>query len=514
MSEMITIASNAVHAKLHEPSRQVKLEVQRILSYTVAGCEHSMAFQQGGWDGKSSFLDFKTGSFASGFVHYVSAHLRRKGYEVRYARKPAPATLGPDNPKVDAFPEDPRYDYQMETVNRLVKHGQIIAQIATGGGKSRVARLAYARINRPTLFLTTRSLLMYQMKDTFESDMGVVCSVLGDGKFGHTNADGKQFIKKMSVGTVQTFMSRLQEPCRDDDIDVQNKQNKIRNKTIELLSKFEFVILEEAHEASGNSYYEILKHCKNAHYRLALTGTPFMKENEESNMRLMACSGPIAIKISEKLLIDRGILATPKFKIITLKDKPQHLTRGTSWQSAYRLGIVDNKERNGAIVNEVFRAASYGLSSMILIQQKRHGEVLLEALKDRGLAVEFIQGESNQIERKSALEKLARGELNALIGTTILDVGVDVPAVGLIALAGGGKAEVALRQRIGRGLRAKKTGPNIALVIDFDDPFNSHTKDHALQRLSIIKDTEGFKENIVARDFDYEALGFEKLVRS
>ena len=43
----------------------------------------------------------------------------------------------------------------------------------------------------------------------------------------------------------------------------------------------------------------------------------------------------------------------------------------------------------------------------------------------------------------------------------ILDVGVDVPSVGCIILAGGGKAEVANRQRIGRGLRAKKLGPNI-----------------------------------------------------
>ncbi|EXW57937.1 hypothetical protein J881_0977 [Acinetobacter baumannii 44467_8] len=28
----------------------------------------------------------------------------------------------------------------------MVKHGQIIAQIATGGGKSRIARLCFARI--------------------------------------------------------------------------------------------------------------------------------------------------------------------------------------------------------------------------------------------------------------------------------------------------------------------------------------------------------------------------------
>lgn len=74
---------------------------------------------------------------------------------------------------VDAFGDDPRYDYQMKTVRLLEKHGNMIAQVATGGGKSRIAKLVYARINRPTLFLTTRSILMYQMKDAFERDLGI-----------------------------------------------------------------------------------------------------------------------------------------------------------------------------------------------------------------------------------------------------------------------------------------------------------------------------------------------------
>ena len=56
----------------------------------------------------------------------------------------------------------------------------------------------------------------------------------------------------------------------------------------------------------------------------------------------------------------------------------------------------------------------------------------------------------------------------------VLDVGVDVPAVGMVILAGAGKTQVANRQRIGRGLRAKKEGPNVCFVVDFDDPFNKY----------------------------------------
>ena len=511
--ETVTIPHNAVVAKLHEPSRAVKLRVQSLLSYKVEGAEHTSSFKMGNWDGRSSFFDFRTGSFPAGFVNFVTGNLTREGFRINRVRKPLPLPLGPEKPKVDAFPDDPRYDYQMETVNRLLKHGTMIAQVATGGGKSRIARLAFMRINRPTLFLTTRGILMYQMKETFEKDLGIPCSVLGDGQFGHTDKDGRQFIKKMCVGMVQTLVSRLQEANPDDPVDVQNKQTAIRNQTIALLGKFEFVIGEEAHEASGNSYYEILRHCKNAHYRLAITATPFMKDSEESNMRLMAAFGSIGIKVSEKMLIDRGILARPVFKIATLSTRPKNLMLGTPWQAAYRLGIVTSDERNQAIAFEAHRAALNGLSVMVLIQQKAHGRVLSELLAKRGLRVAFIDGDNDQAERKKALQGLASGQINVLIGSTILDVGVDVPAVGMVILAGGGKAEVALRQRIGRGLRAKKSGPNIALILDFFDGHNRYLKEHSLQRLSIINGTEGFAENILpdGKDFDYETLGLAKV---
>lgn len=516
MSEVVTIASNAVTAKLHLPSRQVALEVQRVLSYRVDGAENTIAFKSGGWDGRSSFYDFRKNTFPAGFVHFVAAALRRAGHTVNTVRKPLPEPLGPENPKVDDFPDDPRYDYQPDTIARLLRHGNIIAQLATGAGKSKVAKLAIARIGRPTLFLTTRSILMYQMKDAIERDMKIPVSVLGDGQFGHTIVDAhgneRQAIKKVCVGMVQTLVARLALPCPDDDVEKQNAQARLRQQTIDLLSKFELVIGEEAHEASGNSYYEILQHCKNANYRLALTATPFMKDDEESNMRLMAAFGPIGIKVSEKMLIERGILATPYFKIIQLKSQPPKLYRGTGWQAAYRLGIVDGQERNEAILYEAVRAVKLGMPVMILVQQTRHGDQLRGALAARGVRVEFIRGENNPKERKTALKHLASGIVQVLIGTTILDVGVDVPAVGMVILAGGGKAEVALRQRIGRGLRAKKTGPNVCLIVDFDDLYNSHLKTHALQRRAIIEGTPGFAENVLpaGKDFDFLGLGLVK----
>ena len=488
MSELLQIVANAVNAKLLGGSRDTKLAVSEMLSFEVEGFERSDAFKGGSWDGRSSFFDFKSGIFPAGFVHMVASGLNSLGHRTQLHIKAAPPPLGPEAGTFDplgyGFTE--RYDYQLEAVKRLVRHGRMIAQVATGGGKSNIATLAVATIRRPTLFLTTRSVLMHQMADAF-TKANLTPGVIGDGIW--------QPRKGVNVGMVQTLAARL------------DKKHPKREETLALLSYFEFVIGEEAHESGGNSYYEVMQACKNANYRLALTATPFMREDGEANMRLQAAFGSIGIQISEKLLIDRGILATPYFKIIQTKH-PLLLRRGTSWPACYEIGITENPFRNEALIAETIQAVDNNLPCILLVQREKHGHILEEMLKKAGKVATFVFGKHEQSQRKSALSGLGDRSLEVLIGSTIFDVGVDVPAVGFIGIAGGGKAEVGHRQRIGRGLREKKTGANICFVADFADECNKHLNKHALMRRAILEGTPGFAENILddGVNFPYERL--------
>lgn len=570
---MIQIAHNAVHACLVNAPKSAQLEANRLLSYSVSGAEHMAAFNSSSWSGRSSFFSFPKCSFPRGFVDLVARGLRKQGHEVQLVARPLPEPLGPELPDVDAFGHAPRYDYQPATIAKLVQHGQIIAQIATGGGKSRIAKMAYKRINRNTLFLTTRGILMHQMRIAAE-DMGEEVAVLGDGEWGipYTKSDGKpgRRLSQFCVGMVQTLSQRL-EPMTveieyralmlrravalekqldalrvklvkedmlphligdevkkmaeladaavpDPEIDHAllrhkvNRHEKLRLATVKFLERFELVIAEEAHELSGSGFYKVMSACKNAHYRLALTATPFMKNDEEANMRLLASCGPIAIQVSEKLLIDRGILAKPYFKFLKLPEssRPKGLFRSTPWQTAYSVGIVKNSHRNKLLCAEALRGIRHGLNVLMLVQYKEHGTLLKTTLLAAGVRAEFIDGGSDQKARTKCLKALAAGELDVLIGSSILDVGVDVPSIGMIILAGGSKAEVSLRQRIGRGLREKKSGgPNVALIIDVYDEQNNHLKAHAVERQGIIRGTPGFGENIVT-DFDFVALGLAR----
>ena len=354
---------------------------------------------------------------------------------------------------------------------------------------SMIARAAVKRILRPTIFITTRQVLMYQMKKGFE-EAGFKVGVMGDGEWKPTRG--------INVAMIQTIDARLQNP-------------ETLGRMTKMLHMFEFAILEEAHEAGSETYFRVMNEMVNAHYRLALTATPFMRGDTEANMRLMAVSGQIGIRIPEKMLIERQILARPLFQYRNLTP-PADLKSFQGWQKAYDLGVVKNETRNADIVGRVKFARDYGLPVMILVQRKAHGVAIRDACREAGFNTEFIHGAHDNTQRQKALNRLKSGETHVLIGSTILDVGVDVPAVGMVILAGGGKAEVALRQRIGRGLREKKSGPNICLVVDYNDTGNKYLKKHALARRKIVEETPGFVENILKRDaeFDMKGLGFRK----
>lgn len=509
----VKIVYDAINAIAIDPNDEVKTIIQEGLGYVVAGSQY---MNISGWAGTTSMFNWTNNSFPSGFVRLIANRLRMNGHKPILIRKPLLEPLGKPNPKVNNFPENPDYGYQNETVERLVKMGGMIAQIATGGGKSVIACKALARINRLTLFVTTRSILMYQMKENFDKSLqyraengephlqGKECGVIGDGLLQVSNI--------VNVATVQSLSSFLDEP--DPKMAQDKKQYHLKRRELikKLLSKTSLIILEEAHEIGSDTFYDVARQCRNADYRLGLTATPFMKNDAEDNMRLIAVTGEIGIRVTEKYLIDRGILAKPYFLYRKtffnldknnidneLKKKYTNFRLGitANYQRAYTLGVVYNDARNKQILNDALSCVKNHLSCVVLVKHKKHGQKLEQLFAQNGIVTQFIYGESNHKERAKGLADLASGKIQVLIGSTILDVGVDVPSIGAMIMAGGDKAEVAVRQRVGRGLRAKKVGPNICFVFDYLDFFNKHLMDHSINRKVIIDQTDGFKENIL-----------------
>jgi superfamily II DNA or RNA helicase len=485
MSKEIRIVTNATTAKVIDPNREINLTLTELLSYFVAGYENTYAYKNGKWDGKSTMYSWRTGTFPVGFLGTINGALVKLGYKVINISKPLPEPLGRVPATLGGFSYSDRYDYQWEGIKELEKRGVMISRFATGAGKTFHAALATMRIGRPTLILTKRQPLMYQFWDRLK-DFGFDPGLAGDGRL-NLKTD-------LTVAMSQTLSKKLEEPTNDE-------QREIRDAVKNYLNKVEFIIGEEVHEVSDNSYWNVIQNCPNAYYRLGLTGTPFMRGKSEANMRLLGSFSGIGMDVSEKTLIDRGINAKPIFKFAEY-EKPEKLKFGSNYQKAVFEGITHCKERNFVILQHCQKAKTRKLPTLILVGRKDHGKVLKALLDHHGLKVEYIWGDTDSDKRKIALRNLSNGLIDVLIGSTIIDVGVDVPAIGLVILAGGGKAEVTYRQRIGRGLREKKTGPNVCFILDFLDEHQRNLNEHSLERIKVIKATPGFSENLLNRGED------------
>lgn len=115
----------------------------------------------------------------------------------------------------------------------------------------------------------------------------------------------------------------------------------------------------------------------------------------------------------------------------------------------------------------------------------------LAAAEERFAKMEFrfervglLHGRMKPAEKDKVMEQFAKGELDILVSTTVIEVGVDVPEATVMVIEHAERFGLAqlhqLRGRIGRG-----TGKSTCILL-----YNANTNDVAKQRLSTIRDSE------------------------
>lgn len=126
-------------------------------------------------------------------------------------------------------------------------------------------------------------------------------------------------------------------------------------------------------------------------------------------------------------------------------------------------------------------------------------------LKERfGKAVGLVHGRMKPAEKDSAMEKFARGEIQILVSTTVVEVGVDVPEATIMVIEHAERFGLAqlhqLRGRVGRG-----AGQSTCLLL-----YKAPLGESAKRRLTTMRDTEdGFRiaEEDLALRGEGEVLG-------
>jgi superfamily II DNA or RNA helicase len=179
-------------------------------------------------------------------------------------------------------------------------------------------------------------------------------------------------------------------------------------------------------------------------------------------------------------LVDSGKLTKPLIQIIERPYTASGMDEDMSYLEAYDEYIVYNEERNKIIKDVVDDIKSKNKNSRILILTKSldHGRTLEDLL---GGNCEFLQGCDSVGERYEAISRF-RGcrESSILIGTKILQTGVNIEEITHLINARGMKSEIATLQALGRALRRHDSKEKV-FIYDFLDK-EKYLREHSLAR--------------------------------
>ena len=218
-------------------------------------------------------------------------------------------------------------------------------------------------------------------------------------------------------------------------------------------------------------------------------------------MKLTASTGEICYSFKAREAIDAGYLTEPFVAtvdpgFVELPNEDEY----SKYIDSYRDGIVEHDRRNRLIAEIAQGTADlWGVPTLILVQWAMHGRNIRMALRSAGVKCEFVCGTDSTDKRLAVMEALRDGRLNCAISTTIFDEGVNIPEIGALILAGGGKARHKVVQRIGRGLRVVP-GKDYLAVVDFWDGHSpKYLLGHSRSRLRAVQDA-GFAQETLTPD--------------
>ena len=433
--------------------------VRRVTSYAVQGAFFSASFQKRrpdgsrAWDGRRRLLLEPESIFPAGLLDRVRAAMEEAGCPPEIADLtdyPPPLR---DAPVLFDIPGEGKLrDYQLEGIARALERRRGILKIATGGGKTVLAAGLISQLGRPSVILVESIDLLRQTVAVLERHLRQPVGVIGDGRWVEA---------EFTVASVGTLAARLAG------------QGKA------FLRSRQLVIYDEVHHGASDTSFKVLMACPAA-WRIGLSATPTGR-SDGADLKTTGALGPVIFEVCPRELVAAGVLVRPVVEFVPV-DEPL-LPCAIDYQTAYRLGIVENQQRHRLAAARVKQYLDAGLHVLVLVRQIDHGRALLAALHDVGVTAEFVFGaEHGTEERGAALDRLRDGRLRCLVASEIFDEGVDAPAIDALVLAGGGKSEIRTIQRLGRGMRGGKRSP-VLHVCDFADMTDPRLARHALQRL-------------------------------
>lgn len=273
-------------------------------------------------------------------------------------------------------------------------------------------------------------------------------------------------------------------------------------------SAFDLIVVDEFHHAAARSYEALIRYFQ-PRFLLGLTATPDRADNRDV---YALCDGNLVYHMTLSEAINRGWLAP--FSYFGVKDPIDYgaLTwRGTHYDEVELTQAQLHGQYGDAVVHAWTRY--HGERTLVFCSSRAQSRYLTERFQAVGVRARHVDGATEMLERRRALDQLTSGTLEVICSVDLFNEGVDVPAVDTILLARPTDSMVVFLQQIGRGLRLTEGKLRCAII---DLVGNYRHVDRRLQALGIASLTalsqthiEGFPDGCdMTLDFEViELLG-------
>lgn len=491
----IKILTNPSTSRILTPlSLEWKKVIKGVCSYKPEGYYFIPAVRERRWDGSISLFDMRMQSFPTGLLPRILNLLGNSNIDV-FIEDESNNSQQFQNVSRETFAGVswntafvPR-DYQEVAAGKLLDKKRGIIKIATGGGKTLVAAIVINALQTRTLFLVDGVDLALQTKRALEKYLpGLEVGLIGDGVWNP---------KTVTVALLQTLAHGLGlvreklktaggQDVMDEAGEVIRVHKKVRQDYIDFCASQRLVIYDEVHGAASSRGEGIVQYCVNAVYKHGLSATP-LERGDNANIRVEAVTGQVLMSITSSELIRAGWLAKPTIGMATYDDAGA-VNKSAAWPEVRKNCVVDNAGRHALVrraVERELRLAGSSSAVLVSVVQIEHGHRLVNELQSLGEPVAFIKGSDPSEHREEVLENFRSGRVPILIGSSILNKGIDLPNMTGFVLSGPWKDRIQTQQLIGRPLHV--AAPTVRIT-DIADLSHKYLKAQTAARLSVYRE--------------------------
>ncbi len=306
---------------------------------------------------------------------------------------------------------------QQSAFTKLLENETGILRAATSFGKTVVAAALIANRNEKTLILVPKQNLLDQWRNSLEKFLtvenepvkrkGKRLNRTGIGLYGASKDSISGFV---DVATFQTVSSRMPDFVRE----------------------YGMVIVDECHYVAADSLLKVMQFVR-PKYVYGLSAT-VKREDGLEKLIYSQCGRVLFEYNADKLAYRRGIkqIVVPRFT--------NYITNniiGKSYNHNDALNeLVNDENRNNLIVHDVIKLVENSRKVLVLTNRRVHAACLFDLIKNLGIEVVMMTGESSKSELDYAYACISDNRFDVIISTgKFIGEGTDIPCLDTLVLA-------------------------------------------------------------------------------